>query len=166
VRLGWEEAGALTLERLDADGNAACIRVPVTVTGNPPVIAFEPASLADALAIGPVLWLIDGTSPGLVFAPAPSSGAGCGPAAAAGNSGRTGSRRLNGREQPAPLPPVPIWTGGSWDRRVGGSFLAATRNTTAGLPEGLRPPKGILRGAAKSRRRREKPAERFALFNG
>jgi DNA polymerase-3 subunit beta len=71
VRLSWEEPGALTLERLDADGNAATIRVPVTVTGtgSPPVIAFEPAFLADALAIGPVLRLIDQMSPLLARGP-------------------------------------------------------------------------------------------------
>ena len=41
----------------------AQIQVPVTITGQPPAISFAPKFLADALAIGATLRLIDGISP-------------------------------------------------------------------------------------------------------
>ena len=39
------------------------MHVPAVVSGNPPVIAFDPLYLASALEIGPTLRLIDGMSP-------------------------------------------------------------------------------------------------------
>jgi DNA polymerase-3 subunit beta len=69
VRLSWENPGLLTLTCVDPESNSATIQVPVTVTGTPPVIAFEPIFLASALEIGPALRLIDGMSPGLAIGP-------------------------------------------------------------------------------------------------
>lgn len=69
VRLSWECPGLLTLTWLDNDTRYATIEVPATVTGTPPVIAFEPLYLASALDIGPALRLIDGMSPGLAIGP-------------------------------------------------------------------------------------------------
>ena len=42
------------------EANSANLQVPVTVSGTPPVIAFDPAYLASVLEIGPTLRLIDG----------------------------------------------------------------------------------------------------------
>jgi hypothetical protein len=39
------------------------------MTSRPPVTAFPPGQLADALAIGPTLCLIDGLSPGMTSDP-------------------------------------------------------------------------------------------------
>ena len=75
VRLTWDKPGHLTLTLRDSDTTAARIDVPVTTTGQPPVIAFGPAYLADALAIGSTLRLIDGLSPGMAVDP--SSGNFC-----------------------------------------------------------------------------------------
>ena len=69
VRLCWETPGQLTLTCVDNESNSASHQVPVTVTGTPPVIAFDPHYLASALEIGPVLRLIDGFSPGLTAGP-------------------------------------------------------------------------------------------------
>ncbi|MCF7676393.1 MAG: hypothetical protein K9M97_13675, partial [Akkermansiaceae bacterium] len=79
VRLSWESPGLLTLTLtcVDNESKSPTIQVPVKVTetytgkgtGKPPVIAFEPAYLASALEIGPVLRLIDGMSPGLTAGP-------------------------------------------------------------------------------------------------
>ena len=46
------------------------MQVPVITTGVLPAISFSPQFLADALAIGSTLRLIDGISPGLVTDPA------------------------------------------------------------------------------------------------
>jgi hypothetical protein len=54
---------------VDNDAQAVTIQVPVTVSGTPPVIAFEPGYLASALEIGPVLRLLDGMSPGVTVGP-------------------------------------------------------------------------------------------------
>ena len=69
VRLSWENPGHLTLTREHPESNSATIRVPVTVTGTPPVTAFEPLFLASALEVGPVLRFIDGLSPLLASGP-------------------------------------------------------------------------------------------------
>ncbi len=58
----------------DPDSETASIRVPVTITGQVPVIAFESRYLADALDIGPTLRFTDGMSAALTTAP---SGAIC-----------------------------------------------------------------------------------------
>ncbi|MEI6607965.1 MAG: transposase, partial [Verrucomicrobiota bacterium] len=65
VRLTWDKPGHLTLTLRDSDTTDALIHVPVSITGKPPVIAFAPGYLADALAIGPTLRLIDGLRPGM-----------------------------------------------------------------------------------------------------
>ena len=71
VRLTWEKPGHLTLTLRDSDETDSHIHVPVTISGEgrPPVIAFAPGYLADALAIGPTLRLIDGLSPGMASDP-------------------------------------------------------------------------------------------------
>ena len=71
VGLTWETPGHLTLTHWDSGTAQATIRVPVSISGNglPPVIAFGPRYLAKALAIGPILRLIDGISPGLTANP-------------------------------------------------------------------------------------------------
>ena len=63
VRLTWGKPGHLTLTLRDSETTGAQIQVPVTVTGQPPAISFAPGFLADALAIGSTLSLIDGVSP-------------------------------------------------------------------------------------------------------
>ena len=71
VRLTWETPGQLTLTHWDSGTAQATIQVPVSISegggvdGKPPAISFAPRYLAEALAIGPVLRLIDGISPGL-----------------------------------------------------------------------------------------------------
>ncbi len=65
VRLSWEKRGQLTLTHRDADGRSSSLQVPVEIHGKPPVIAFNPAYLADALEIGPTLCLSDELSPGI-----------------------------------------------------------------------------------------------------
>ena len=67
VRLTWNKPGHLTLTLQDSDSTATHIQVPVSIAGEgkPPVIAFAPGFLADALEIGPTLRLIDGLSPGM-----------------------------------------------------------------------------------------------------
>jgi hypothetical protein len=69
VRLTWDKPGHLTLTLRDSDTTDALIHVPVSITGLPPVIAFAPGYLADALTIGPTLRLIDGISPGMASSP-------------------------------------------------------------------------------------------------
>jgi len=69
VRLTWDKPGHLTLTLRDSDTTDALIHVPVSITGQPPVIAFAPGYLADALTIGPTLRLIDGISPGMASSP-------------------------------------------------------------------------------------------------
>jgi len=63
VRLIRKNPGHLTLTLRDSDTAGAQIQVPVTITGQPPAISFQPKFLADALAIGATLHLIDGISP-------------------------------------------------------------------------------------------------------
>jgi len=65
VRLTWKNPGhlTLTLTLRDSDTPGAQIHVPVSITGQPPAISFKPKVLADALAIGSTLRLIDGMSP-------------------------------------------------------------------------------------------------------
>ena len=67
VRLTWEKPGHLTLTLRDSNETDSHIHVPVSISGEsqPPVIAFAPGYLADALEIGPTLRLIDGLSPGM-----------------------------------------------------------------------------------------------------
>jgi hypothetical protein len=71
VRLSWEKPGHLTLTLRDSDETDSRIHVPVSISGasKPPVIAFAPGYLADALEIGPTLRLIDGLSPGMTSDP-------------------------------------------------------------------------------------------------
>jgi len=71
VRLTWEKTGHLTLTLRDSDETGTHIHVPVSMSGEgkPPVIAFAPGYLADALAIGSTLRLIDGLSPGMTSDP-------------------------------------------------------------------------------------------------
>jgi DNA polymerase-3 subunit beta len=71
VRLTWETPGHLTLTHWDSGTAQATIRVPVSTSGEgqPPAISFGPRYLAEALAIGPVLRLIDGISLGLTAGP-------------------------------------------------------------------------------------------------
>jgi len=65
VRLTWEKPGHLTLTLRDSDETGTHIHVPVTISGEskPPVIAFAPGYLADALEIGSTLRLIDELRP-------------------------------------------------------------------------------------------------------
>jgi DNA polymerase III subunit beta len=75
VRLDWEsgsraDSGRLTLTHRDRDGHSAAITVPVEIHGNPPVIAFNAAYLADGLKIGSTLCLSDELSPGICRHPA------------------------------------------------------------------------------------------------
>ena len=65
VRLDWHKRGQLTLSHRDANGHSATMQVPVEIHGNPPVIAFNPRYLADALEIGSTLCLSDELSPGI-----------------------------------------------------------------------------------------------------
>jgi DNA polymerase-3 subunit beta len=69
VRLTWETPGHLTLTHRDYDTVGATLQVPVTIDGQPPVIAFEPKYLADALEIGPTLRLVDKLNPGTATGP-------------------------------------------------------------------------------------------------
>ena len=66
--------GHLDLTLDDPDSETATIRVPVTVTGTVPVIAFGSSNLADALGIGPAMRFTDGINAALTTAP---SGAFC-----------------------------------------------------------------------------------------
>ena len=65
VRLSWEKRGQLTLTQTTESNGTAMLRVPVEIHGNPPVIAFSPRFLADALEIGSTLCLSDGLTPGV-----------------------------------------------------------------------------------------------------
>ncbi len=71
ARLTWEKPGHVTLTLRDSGESGATIHVPATISGEgqPPVIAFAPGYLAEALAIGPTLRLIDGISPGMAVDP-------------------------------------------------------------------------------------------------
>ena len=71
VRLSWDKPGHLTLTLRDSDETDSHIHVPVSISGKhrPPVIAFAPGYLADALEIGLTLRLIDGLSPGMTSDP-------------------------------------------------------------------------------------------------
>jgi len=64
LHLTWEKRGQLTLTQRSAS-NAAVLRVPVEIQGNPPLIAFNPRLLADALEIGSTLCLRDSLTPGI-----------------------------------------------------------------------------------------------------
>lgn len=65
VNLSWEKKGHLTLtQRSESDGSAV-LRVPAEIEGNPPLIAFHAAYMADALKIGSTLCLSDELSPGI-----------------------------------------------------------------------------------------------------
>ncbi len=81
VRLTWEKPGHLTLTLRDSDETDSHIHVPVSISGEgrPPVIAFAPGYLADALEIGPTLRLIDGLSPGMTTSTDSSDGGPSGP---------------------------------------------------------------------------------------
>ena len=69
VRLTCETPGHLTLTHRDYDTVGATLQVPVTIEGQPPVIAFEPKYLADALEIGATLRLVDKLNPGMATDP-------------------------------------------------------------------------------------------------
>ncbi|MBN8461189.1 MAG: hypothetical protein J0M04_25475, partial [Verrucomicrobia bacterium] len=53
----------------DSDSETVSIRVPAAVSGEVPVIAYDPAHFADVLAIGSALRFTDGMSPTLLTAP-------------------------------------------------------------------------------------------------
>jgi hypothetical protein len=74
VRLTWEKPGHLTLTLRDSEETGTQIHVPVTISGEdrPPVIAFAPGYLGDALEIGSTIRLIDGLSPGMTSDPSGS----------------------------------------------------------------------------------------------
>ena len=57
VLLDWEKRGQLTLTQSTESNGTAVLRVPVEIHGHPPVIAFNPRYLADALEIGSTLCL-------------------------------------------------------------------------------------------------------------
>lgn len=65
VHLSWEKKGHLSLSQRSTSDAAAVLRVPVEIEGKPPLIAFPPRHLADALEIGPTLCLTDEVSPGV-----------------------------------------------------------------------------------------------------
>jgi DNA polymerase-3 subunit beta len=67
VTLTWEEPGSLTLTHSDYEAVGSVTRVPVDTQGDPPVISFNPAYLADALEIGSTLQLVDGLNPGMTI---------------------------------------------------------------------------------------------------
>ena len=69
VRLGWETPSQLTLTLQNSFAREETTQVPATVTGAPPVVAFEARPLASLLKIGPVLRLSDGKSPALAVGP-------------------------------------------------------------------------------------------------
>ena len=65
VRLDWKRGSVLRLTHRDGDGRSSFLEVPVEIHGKPPVIAFHPDYLADALEIGGTLCLRDEISPGI-----------------------------------------------------------------------------------------------------
>jgi DNA polymerase III subunit beta len=74
VTLNREEPGTLTLTHSNYATVGAITRVPVDTEGEPPLMSFNPAYLADALEIGSTLQLVDGLNPGMTTDP---SGAFC-----------------------------------------------------------------------------------------
>jgi len=70
VRLSWLKRDQLTLTHRDANGHSSTMQVPVEIHGKPPVIAFHPVYLAQALEIGSTLCLSDELSPGICRHPA------------------------------------------------------------------------------------------------
>lgn len=70
VRLSWLKRDQLTLTHRDANGRSSTMQVPVEIHGKPPVIAFHPVYLAQALEIGSTLCLSDELSPGICRHPA------------------------------------------------------------------------------------------------
>jgi len=60
-----ETGSTLRLTHRDSDGRSSFLEVPVKIHGKPPVIAFHPDYLADALEIGGTLCLRDELSPGI-----------------------------------------------------------------------------------------------------
>jgi DNA polymerase-3 subunit beta len=69
VTLTRETPGTLTFTHSDYTTVGAITRVPVDTEGEPPVISFNPAFLADALEIGSTLRLVDGLTPGMTSDP-------------------------------------------------------------------------------------------------
>ena len=70
MRLSVDQPSQLTLTQADGKGaTIALITVPVAVKGTPPVIAFSPSYLADALGIGGTLGLSDEMNPGMTRTP-------------------------------------------------------------------------------------------------
>jgi DNA polymerase III sliding clamp (beta) subunit (PCNA family) len=65
VRLDWLKRGQLSLTHRDAEGRSSFLHVPVEIHGKPPVIAFNPVYLAQALEIGSTLCLSDELTPGV-----------------------------------------------------------------------------------------------------
>jgi DNA polymerase III subunit beta len=65
AHLSWEKKGHLTLTQRTASDGSSVLRVPVEIEGKPPLIAFHPRYLADALEIGATLCLVDELSPGI-----------------------------------------------------------------------------------------------------
>ncbi len=65
AHLSWEKKGHLTLSQRNESNGSSVLRVPVEIEGKPPLIAFHPRYLADALEIGATLCLVDELSPGI-----------------------------------------------------------------------------------------------------
>lgn len=63
VTLRRKRRGVLQLTHGTSDGSAGTIEVPTAETGIVPTIGVDPAYLATALGIAPVLWLTDSMSP-------------------------------------------------------------------------------------------------------
>jgi DNA polymerase-3 subunit beta len=69
VNLSWEKKGHLTLTQHKSPDSTAVLRVPAEIEGTPPLIAFHPQYLAEALQIGGTLCLSDELSPGICHHP-------------------------------------------------------------------------------------------------
>ena len=105
VRLTWEKPEHLTLTHRDYDTVLATIAVPVTIEGQPPAISFDPKYLADAIAIGATLRLVDGLNPGMATGP---SGNYCiiMPQRFSGHEEEKSSSGENVVQTPAPAPAI------------------------------------------------------------
>lgn len=55
AHLSWEKKGHLRLTQRTASDGSSVLRVPAEIEGKPPLIAFHPRHLADALEIGATL---------------------------------------------------------------------------------------------------------------
>src|SRR5690606_30725901 len=68
VDLTCNTRGQRFLRYEDAAGQIASMNVPLSITGHPPPITSDPQHLASALAIGPKLCLLDGSTPAVTRA--------------------------------------------------------------------------------------------------